>query len=135
MELPERGNPGELRLDISDDFARARYSPQVSSNNHLVLNVALLGFDPNSQVTAGENRGRELPHDFIVLGVETVNLKLRDGYYQTETALPTSRITAPRYGIVTWLSKRGRQAPLQAAGGWMPNRSNAPALDLADSPN
>jgi len=135
MDLPEGGNPGELKLDISDNFARARYSPQESSNDHLVLNVALLGFDLNSQVTAGENRGRELPHDFVMLGLETVNLKLRDGYYETETALPTSHITAPSYGIVAWVSKHGRQAPLQATGGWMPDRSNASALDLADRPN
>ncbi|MFP6683030.1 MAG: DUF1223 domain-containing protein, partial [Gammaproteobacteria bacterium] len=135
MDLPEGGNPGELKLDISDNFARARYSPQESSNDHLVLNIALLGFDLNSQVTAGENRGRELPHDFVMLGLETVNLKLRDGYYETETALPTSHITAPSYGIVAWVSKHGRQAPLQATGGWMPDRSNASALDLADRPN
>jgi hypothetical protein len=121
MDLPEGGKPGVLTLEVTDKLARARFSPPTQSSDGFVLNVALLGFGLNSEVTAGENRGRKLPHDFIVLGVQTANFEPQDGDYQTQTALPKSNITAPRYGVVAWVSRGGKQAPLQATGGWIPS--------------
>ena len=121
IDLPEGGNPGVLILDVMEEVARARFSPQPQTSADLILNVALLGFGLNSEVSAGENRGRELSHDFIVLGVASSDLELQDRHYQTQLGLPKSEIIAPRYGVVAWVSHRGTQAPLQATGGWIPN--------------
>jgi len=120
MQLPAGQEPGVLELEILDNFATARFMSQNGNHINLLLNVALLGFDLKTQVNAGENRGRELPHDFVVLGVDTAAFKATNNIYQTKLQLPEAVISAPRYAIVAWVSKRGKQAPIQATGGWIP---------------
>ncbi len=119
-QLPAGQEPGVLELEILDNFATARFLPQNGNHINLLLNVALLGFELKTQVKAGENRGRELPHDFVVLGVDTAAFKANNNIYQTKLRLPETVISAPRYAIVAWVSKRGKQAPIQATGGWIP---------------
>ena len=122
IDLPEGNRPGVLTLDVTDGVASTEFVPQIEIVDDLVLNVALLAFDLSSEVTAGENRGRKLPHDFIVLGVATANFVRDSNTYRSQSQIPTAAIVAPRYGVVAWVSRRGRQAPLQATGGWLPLR-------------
>ena len=109
-----------MKLDVNDGLVSAEFVPQTETNDDLILNVALLAFDLSSEVTAGENRGRKLPHDFIVLGVESANFKRINEAYRSKSRIPTTDIAAPRYGVVAWASRRDLQAPLQATGGWLP---------------
>ncbi len=120
IDLPVGNNPGVLKLDVKDGLANAEFVPQTETHDNLILNIALLAFDLSSEVTSGENRGRKLAHDFIVLGVESMNFKRDSDGYRSQSRLPTTDIAAPRYGLVAWVSRRGMQAPLQATGGWLP---------------
>ncbi|MEM6935772.1 MAG: DUF1223 domain-containing protein [Pseudomonadota bacterium] len=80
--------------------------------------VAILGFGLQTQVPRGENRGRRLSHDFVVLGLETTRLTVSDGDYQGTLDLPISRRPTQRQAVAVWVSD-GTQAPLQAVGGWL----------------
>lgn len=75
----------------------------------LRYHVALLGFDLRSKVTTGENRGRTLVHDFVVLAHLTS---------------PTGTFTLDTEGagaVAAWVSSDGNPTPLQATGGWLTN--------------
>ena len=83
--------------------------------------MAVLGFGLSSPIGAGENRGRTLQEDFVVLGVTTA---VADGQSDRETwtlAWPKLREEkASRLALVVWLSRPGDPAPVQATGGWLP---------------
>jgi hypothetical protein len=83
--------------------------------------IALLGSGLSSQVTAGENRGELLRHEFVAIGFEKHALgNPGDASPTAEFALPRSQITdGSRRGIAIWITPRGKLAPLQAVGGWL----------------
>jgi hypothetical protein len=72
-----------------------------------------------TDVRAGENTGRELNHDFVVLEYMRESLHPADGAYHGTTRQPQSNIDAEEYALAVWVSKETEQAPLQAAGTWL----------------
>lgn len=86
--------------------------------------IALLGGGIVSAVKAGENRGRELRHEFVALALETVRLRRGDdGGFTGEVKLPAGPALTPkpaRHALAGWVAPRGSLAPVQAAGGWLP---------------
>lgn len=101
-ELTARFDEGELTVNFADD---SRHQ----------LNVAVLGMGLTTVVKAGENRGRQLQHDFVVLdvyqqaGSTEWRMKLEDlpDHGQTQTAL------------VVWLNKPGSLEVVQAAAAFI----------------
>ena len=80
------------------------------------IHVALLGAGISSEVRAGENRGRTLQHDFVVLALQSA--RLLNG--TVELSLPKSSGPGiPRHALAVWVTRRGGFAPLQATGGWL----------------
>jgi len=80
------------------------------------VHVALLGAGISSVVRAGENRGRTLRHDFVVLELKSV--RLVNG--RAELRLPkSSEPDIPRQALALWVTRRGELTPLQATGGWL----------------
>jgi hypothetical protein len=112
---PSNEKAGSLSVAVSNDRVTARYTPATDlSGDELILNVAVLGFDLVSDVRAGENAGRRLQQEFVVLGHTTQSSS--NGTW--ELVLPDvdpSHAMTP--GIAVWVSKRGRLAPIQATGG------------------
>jgi hypothetical protein len=120
LDFPNDKMPGVLQLDVDNQLATVRFKPSGNLKDHLHINVALLGFDIATKVKAGENRGRELKHDFVVLGMNKTRLEQVDGVYTGTIELPESNIQAPRYAVVGWVSNTHRQKPIQVVGGWLP---------------
>ncbi|MFK7958802.1 MAG: DUF1223 domain-containing protein [Lysobacterales bacterium] len=83
-----------------------------------VATVAILGFDLQTQIPRGENRGKRLSHDFVVLGLEQQNLNAGPSGYSGTLRLPASRRPSQRQAIAVWVSDQSQQ-PLQAVGGWL----------------
>ena len=78
--------------------------------------VALLGGGIVSEVRAGENNGRKLRHDFVVLVLK--NEPLVAG--AAELSMP--KVMTPgigRQGLAVWVTRRGQLNPLQATGSWL----------------
>jgi hypothetical protein len=83
----------------------------------LELHVALLGFDIETPVMHGENRGRTLSQEFVVLQ-HTVH---RSDSGQWQVDLPQVKPGQKQHrAIALWVSTRDNPAPLQATGGWLP---------------
>lgn len=65
-DLPNTADAtGELKASFIDDQLTVSFA----DDSEYVLNVALLGMGLSTEVDAGENRGRRLEHDFVVLAL------------------------------------------------------------------
>jgi len=101
---------------------RLRFEPvSRSTSGSVVFYAALLGFDLSTNVKAGENRGRKLQHDFVVLTMSKVEPSQRDEVFEGRVALPPARIRCERYAVAAWVCRSGALEPLQAVGGWLPS--------------
>ena len=111
---------GVLTVVVQKEEIQVAFLPQESVVESLSVHVAILGFDLKSRVTRGENRGRELLNDFIVLLWSEAPLAREDDRF---TAVLPSFTTGPvntRLAIAAWVEAPSHQAPLQAVGGWLP---------------
>jgi hypothetical protein len=126
-ELPRASSqPAGTLTASSDDGKRwsLHFEPVAGNSSVFDIHAALLGFDLNRDVKAGENRGRKLQHDFVVLTLATATSKENNGTFQTELILtPWSRFSAKRLGVAVWITRHKDLQPLQAIGGWLPEKS------------
>jgi hypothetical protein len=77
--------------------------------------IALLGFGVSSDVTAGENSGRRLVHDFVALDLQ--DSEMSGEAPAAVLHLPADKIKSGRTAIAVWITERGSLQPVQAAGG------------------
>jgi hypothetical protein len=94
------------------------YSPVSKSESQWDLHVALLGSGIVSKVAGGENAGRQLRHDFVVLKYDRLRMTSSAGLARAETILSPSE-GAPRGALAAWVTLRDRMIPVQATGGWL----------------
>ncbi len=104
------------------------FTPTGSSSEPLDVYGALLGFDLSSNVSAGENRGKKLTHDFVVLGTSMKKLESHNGTYTVRMTLPNySKAEPGKKAAAFWVSPAGGYATIQATGGFL-------AEELPDEP-
>jgi len=58
---------GNLAVTLNGNDVTAVFEPKGSDPGPLTLHVAVLGMDLSTQIRAGENAGRRLDHEFVVL--------------------------------------------------------------------
>lgn len=104
--------PGVLKVSITTQKVAAEFVPATDRTKDLELHVAMLGFDLSTKVSAGENNGRNLHQDFVVLSV--ANEKMSDGKADINFKLD-SRAGA----IAAWVTAPNQLEPIQAVGGWL----------------
>jgi hypothetical protein len=115
---------GVLRVSRVDaQTYRVEFHPtKQGAKDKLDVHLALLGGGLSSKVTAGENRGETLRHEFVVLALESHALprQATDNGYADELTLPHAQITdGPRRALAVWVTPSGKMTPLQATGGWL----------------
>jgi hypothetical protein len=104
--------PGALKLSIVNGKIVAEFVSADGATEDVDLHVATLGFDLTTKITAGENRGRSLGQDFVVLSL--TNQKMSGG--KSDFAFsPDSHAGA----IAAWVSAPNQLEPIQAVGGWL----------------
>jgi hypothetical protein len=112
IPMSSSDKPGVLKITLANDNASAEFNPTNGAANDVDLHVAMLGFDLNTKPTAGENNGRNLRQDFVVLSV--ANEKMSDG--KAKIGL----VTDSRAGAVAaWITAPNQLEPIQAVGGWI----------------
>ena len=115
LKLPET-EAKELNVMLNGTEVNAAYA--AADPEPLVLNVALLGFDLSNQISSGENAGRRLAHDFVVLHQQSI-LSANGRWRFQFPAIQESPVATK--GIAAWISHPGSLRPLQATGGWLTN--------------
>ena len=109
---------GMLRASYDGAIVRAEFVPAETAARgagarEFEIHAALLGGGIVSKVTAGENRGETLAHEFVALAQAR-------GAPGEPIALPRKKIAGvTRHALAVWVTRRGDLAPLQAAGGWL----------------
>jgi hypothetical protein len=81
------------------------------------MNVALLGNDLVSDVKRGENSGRKLRHDFVVLELIKTDMVNESNRWTTSVALPTPPANDKPTALAAWITENS--IPIQATGGWL----------------
>lgn len=111
-------SPGVLKLVIKGERVAASFKPTTSTGQRHEIHVARLGFGLATDVSAGENSGRKLLHDFVVLGLN--NEAMRGGLKEMQLpAASPKEAPGSRSAIAAWVTLAGRLEPLQAVGGWL----------------
>ena len=111
--------PGVLKITINEERVTAAFEPASSSRRPYEIHVARLGFALGAAVTAGENNGRKLMHDFVVLGL--TNEEMKSDIKELRLPAASSKQAAnARSAIAAWVTAAGQIEPIQAVGGWLP---------------
>jgi hypothetical protein len=111
--------PGVLKVSLSADGAvTASFRSETAGARSFDVYVATLGFGLNSDVKAGENRGRKLQHDFVVLSL--LKEPMTAGDSEVRVSIDTLQHKPNEAGAVAvWITDAGRTEPIQAVGGWL----------------
>ena len=118
LNLESAAEAGRLTLKITGERAKASFSPSTPLSE-LEIHVAILGFDLKTEVRAGENDGRTLEHNFVVLGLRSAPMTRRQSVHSADLALPEPVVPSARRAIAAWVSVAGDPGPVQAVGGWL----------------
>jgi len=115
--------PGGTLTVSSEDGQRwlLRFEPAATNQPaSLEFHAALLGFGLISDVKAGENRGRRLEHDFVVLTMAKAwSSKVGNSFQGAVSLLLPSGKSPKRFAVAAWVTPSNAVQPLQAAGSWI----------------
>ena len=109
--LPSESKAEVLTVDVIGEDITIHY-PNTDSNR---IHITLLGFGLETKVPKGENRGKLLKHDFVVLSNKSFLTKKSTFH----TTLLHSKVKAKHYAIVVWVTKANSMQVLQTTGGWL----------------
>jgi len=111
---------GVLRVSVGDDGkVSATFAPDTMQARPLALNVALLGNDLESDVKRGENSGRKLRHDFVVLQLANSEMTNQGNLWTGTVLLSSGAETDKATALAAWLKSGETAPPIQATGGWL----------------
>ncbi|USH05054.1 DUF1223 domain-containing protein [Grimontia kaedaensis] len=99
----------KLKASINGNTLRINFE----GNERLQAQYALLAMDITTQVKRGENRGRTLEHDFVVVDFDT-----KTGQHNWQFALDGNTAANPS-AIAVWLTPQGGGDPVQTLAGWL----------------
>lgn len=126
----QRDNVGRLTLSLEGRRVSAIYQGTGATAASNRLNLAVLAFGLSTRVERGENRGRQLAEEFVVVGFKSA---LSDGN-TWEMQLPELvEHKAKRHALVAWVSDARTPTPLQATGGWLPRTAEADLLSMSSA--
>ena len=107
---------GKLAVSVDTDGKFNAEFDAKNKSSDLQLNVAVLGLGLSNEVTRGENRGKTLKHDFVVLGLSRYSSADINSW---SGVIEQPAVVAGRYAIAAWVSEKGRTKPVQATGGYL----------------
>jgi hypothetical protein len=111
---------GVLRVSVGDDGkVSATFAPDTLQARPMVLNFALLGNDLESDVKRGENSGRKLRHDFVVLQLAKSEMTNQGNLWRGSVLLSSDAGTDKATAFAAWIRSGETAAPIQATGGWL----------------
>jgi hypothetical protein len=104
--------PGKLIVLATGSQIKVTFSPSRSSGPYSV-EIAPLKMNVTSRVTAGENRGRTLTHQFIAVNLVRADLSQSGENFGGDVSCSIDEADA----LAVWITRAGSLTPIQAAGG------------------
>ncbi|GAA3917756.1 hypothetical protein GCM10022277_10990 [Litoribacillus peritrichatus] len=120
LPLTEQNAPGLITATLKDDLVSVNYRAASQIRQSLTVNVAVLGFNLATYIKRGENRGKELIHDFVVLAhTEKPMMTVNTTAIADLTVPSISQFNAKKTALVVWVADQSNPIPIQAAGDWI----------------
>jgi len=111
---------GVLRVSLGDGGKlTAAFVSETTQPRTLTLNIALLGNDLESDVKRGENSGRKLRHDFVVLQLAKSEMTNQGNRWTGTVLLSSNAGTDKATALAAWVQSGETAPPIQATGGWL----------------
>jgi len=114
---------GKLSIDVAESGGFQASFENSTGVPARLLNVALLGLDLETEVQRGENRGKTLEHDFVVLSLSRFS-STDDGRWSGQLHRPKEG--SKKYAIAAWVSDGRSVSPIQATGGFLADGLSLP---------
>jgi hypothetical protein len=111
---PETDGAKPLVVHVNGSSVRVEFSA-----GEWEAHVALLGSGFVSKIGGGENSGRTLQHDFVVLNLQSAAMHSSEKGSVAEFKIPANR-AAPSRQIAAWITAPDRLEAVQATGGDLP---------------
>ena len=108
----ENLEPGRLIVIATGNQIKVTFSPSRSGGPYSA-EIVPLKMNATSRVTAGENQGRTLTHQFIALNLVRTDLNQTGENFGANVSCPTDKADA----LAVWITRAGSLIPIQAAGG------------------
>lgn len=125
-QVPVAGGTDNGVLSVSSDDGihwQVNYTASGASTGParvFFLHTALLVSGVSSEVTAGENAGRRLDHDFVVLALNEQPLVSKTNEFRAAFLLDEKlRPQKGRLALAAWITPNHVIEPVQATGGWL----------------
>jgi len=109
---------GNLKVKINNKNLDITFKSKKINDEELFVNIAILGFEYSTNVTAGENEDRVLDGDFVVLKHQQNLLKSNKSSLAFNTTLPSYQKDGHKKAVVVWLNKKDGSI-VQATGGYL----------------
>jgi len=115
---------GILQITLSpDSVLTATFNPQLAAPHGFNVEAALLAADRDTDVAFGENKGKKLHHDFVVLQLASGSMTSRDGRWVGDLKFPAPTQPVKADAIAAWAIPADGYQPIQATGGWIRPKS------------
>jgi hypothetical protein len=123
--VPSNVRAGVLMADSADLLHwQIKFTPDPTASGSYEVNAAPLISGVLVDVKAGENRGRQLRHDFVALNLLKQLLVPRGAAFVGNLTLAVPQHPGTnRVAIALWVTPAGQMQPLQATGGWLPAKT------------
>jgi hypothetical protein len=113
----ETNDVGTIELSFEDNTLNMTWNPVEPFAKAYEAYVTVIGFGIESSVKAGENSGRTLTHDFVVLQYAQRRVKQRKGLYYDRMPLDLELSKGIKErAIVVWITRNRDVYALQAVG-------------------
>ena len=119
LSLDAGSKAGVLSFTAIGRAIHVRFFPATTDDLRLTAYLTLLAFGVDVPVSAGENNGVILRHDFLVVSYARLSLQRTSTGYVGDIMLSAPVTKAERYALAGWVSSAGSPEPLQATGGWL----------------
>ncbi len=119
LPLNNTKDVGVLTANIDKGDIQAEFMPNQPVKSLLLLNIALLGFDQTTDISRGENRGKKLNHDFVVIGFRQFEQNTDSQGHQWQLSGISEYMPAETRGIAIWVTTENDPTPIQATGGFL----------------
>lgn len=105
---------------IGTNLWNATFIPAQPASGNFEIHAAVLAAGLDSDVKAGENRGRKLHHEFTALELVSLGMTNRHGIAQGKFIINSSRDSQGGVlALAVWVTRPGELLPLQATGDWL----------------
>ena len=120
LSIKQQITPAQLTVNLEKDTANVTFMSIKQNDEPVTITVAILGFDQQTFIKRGENKGDVLKHDFVVLNHKKITVDAKNFSYQANIPLPnTSKFESPQRAIVIWASNNNDPRPLQVVADWL----------------